>query len=483
MKKIYLILLGLCLSVGTTWGAAYNSLYIVCSFNNWDTTQGYPMNATMTNNYFYWIGYLANGEFKFNPSNSNWNTSFGSYSLNSEPAANVSAFASGYRVYYKYDDYSNFTRYANNIVVSTAGYYYIKIESSDGNEFVVTINPLSTKDLSTESNLILNQNWDTTGLGLLKTALGSNSTITNITFENAIPTNWAENYFENINSECTITTNSSITLNSTESINIPRAITATGGYTYQYTPSIYADGTNGWESICLPFQATTITASKDSEADKTINFFTNSTATGDFWLKKYNESTGVGFVGFDYAPTFEANTPYIIAIPGDKWGTESDLTGYTITFKGTGTIVTTEASTVNDNYTFKGNYASSLALDETSYALNATGNNFAQGPTSVSPFQAYMSAVSPNKNVRSLSIGSGGATGLEQIFTGKAVNGLSIISAQGSLIINTDEARTVQIYGMDGCLIRTAELQEGNNTINGLASGIYLINNQKAIVK
>ena len=63
------------------------------------------------------------------------------------------------------------------------------------------------------------------------------------------------------------------------------------------------------------------------------------------------------------------------------------------------------------------------------------------------------------------------------------VNGLSAYSVNGALIINTDKAQTVQLYSIEGRMVTTIELTEGENIINGLAKGIYLMKNQKMIIK
>ena len=53
----------------------------------------------------------------------------------------------------------------------------------------------------------------------------------------------------------------------------------------------------------------------------------------------------------------------------------------------------------------------------------------------------------------------------------------------GALIINTDKAQTVQLYSIEGRMVTAVELTEGENIINGLAKGIYLMKNQKVIIK
>lgn len=63
------------------------------------------------------------------------------------------------------------------------------------------------------------------------------------------------------------------------------------------------------------------------------------------------------------------------------------------------------------------------------------------------------------------------------------ISGLSAYSVNGALIINTDKAQTVQLYSIEGRMVTAVELTEGENIINGLAKGIYLMKNQKVIIK
>lgn len=61
--------------------------------------------------------------------------------------------------------------------------------------------------------------------------------------------------------------------------------------------------------------------------------------------------------------------------------------------------------------------------------------------------------------------------------------GMAIYAADGQVLISTAEAALIDIYAIDGRLVRRVELAEGTNAISGLARGMYLINNQKVIVK
>ncbi len=61
--------------------------------------------------------------------------------------------------------------------------------------------------------------------------------------------------------------------------------------------------------------------------------------------------------------------------------------------------------------------------------------------------------------------------------------GFQIISLASGIKIITNEAQIVNLYGIDGRLVKVVELTEGDNIIHGLVRGIYILNNQKVVVK
>ena len=74
----------------------------------------------------------------------------------------------------------------------------------------------------------------------------------------------------------------------------------------------------------------------------------------------------------------------------------------------------------------------------------------------------------------------GGAT---DISSTESADKLIIISNDGSIEIIAGRAQIMNLYALDGRLVRALELNEGSNFINGLNKGIYIINHQKVVVK
>ena len=70
-------------------------------------------------------------------------------------------------------------------------------------------------------------------------------------------------------------------------------------------------------------------------------------------------------------------------------------------------------------------------------------------------------------------------TGIDHL----SAEGMRVYSNGGTLFITVDEAQDVQVYSIDGRMLRNLQLEEGMNAVNGLAQGIYIVNNQKVVVK
>ena len=189
----------------------------------------------------------------------------------------------------------------------------------------------------------------------------------------------------------------------------PIAFTA-NEITYTRTFTLAANGSSGWSTIMLPFDVTRITVADGSAIVKTVDWFHSADDTGkNFWLKTFSGDNNTT-VYFDYATAMNANTPYIIAVPDDRWGVEWQMTDKPITFHGSNADIaaTTEFAVSGNSYKFCGKTATT-SIDN-GYALNAEGSNFAKisEATAIGAFRAWISAVSISSFTQpALAIGSG----------------------------------------------------------------------------
>ncbi len=187
---------------------------------------------------------------------------------------------------------------------------------------------------------------------------------------------------------------------------------------FTFSNDRWADGTKGWNTIMLPFDVTTVTANGTA-----IDWFHSDSDTDkQFWLKEFT-SDDESSVNFGYTTAMKANTPYIIALPGNHWGTAYNLNGKTIKFIGTDAIVSKSAPSVvtASYYRFVGN--TQAVSTENIYCINDEGSSFKLKVSGGSPaFRPFFKpgiadrVVSSLPPVSLLAIGTdGGTTGIHII--------------------------------------------------------------------
>ncbi|MGX8697002.1 MAG: hypothetical protein ACSW8D_11490, partial [Prevotella sp.] len=130
----------------------------------------------------------------------------------------------------------------------------------------------------------------------------------------------------------------------------------------------------------------------------------------NLWLMEfYDEHDGT--VVFDYAGSIEANKPYIMALPGDSYGSRWSLTGLPITFYATNADIKANAKAVvtGTNYKFVGTTLQQGIMNNI-YKLNNDGDQFVKGSASIDPFRAFFVPISTAASAEMLSISFGGST-------------------------------------------------------------------------
>lgn len=192
----------------------------------------------------------------------------------------------------------------------------------------------------------------------------------------------------------------------------PEAFTAQE-ITYTRT---FANGNNGdgkgWETIVLPFEVNSV-----KQGAKNLKWFkSKNDQRCHFWLMEFVGANGETLT-FDYATTFEANKPYIISVPGDKWGDNWNLTNKEITFRGVNVEVpvTKLEPVIFGGKEFTPTFSTITA---SGYIMNAEGTNFAKGEGTVNAYNAYFSDNATSVNALRIVIEGEEATGIEQIENG-----------------------------------------------------------------
>ena len=240
---------------------------------------------------------------------------------------------------------------------------------------------------------------------------------------------------------------------------IPTTFTA-NSIKYKMMPTTGTNGTGGWTTISLPFDVTSVTA--DGAA---IDWFHSKEETGkNFWLRQFVGIDG-NTVMFGDAERMEANVPYIVAFPTDRWGAEYNLVGKNIIFHGENAMLVADAlmRLVTSKANFEGTTTTNQVED--SYLLNAAGTTFELGNGEVSPFQAYFKPKGETTLAAKLAI---------KFVDDDDVTGITNLQTEDGNSVAT-------VYTLSGTQIGTVRILNGKPQIESLPKGVYVINGKKII--
>ena len=157
---------------------------------------------------------------------------------------------------------------------------------------------------------------------------------------------------------------------------------------YTRTPTLGTDGHGGWDSILLPFGVEEVT---DVEAGEQIAWRQGPDDYGHrFWLRRFAGTDGTGGLLFADAATWEANEPYLLAVPADTWGDFYDLRGKPLQFAARHTTVRATPAMCRTwyPYTLHGTLHRHTV---SGYVLNAAGDAFVLTPAgTVNAFRCHL---------------------------------------------------------------------------------------------
>ena len=248
-----------------------------------------------------------------------------------------------------------------------------------------------------------------------------------------------------------------ITLSDNYAMYVPTTFTAEN-ISYSRKMEHSTNGTGGWETIVLPFDVDKVVV---AESNKQIDWFHSRTDSDkDFWVKSYTQQSDDGTVYFDYATQMDAYIPYIIAVPGNRWGEEWNLQGKTLNFIGEDAVVNadTRAITTADIFGFEGIFQSN-SLNNI-YNLNDAGTNFGlTADATVPAFRAYFFSRQEGNGPAFLRIAQQGDKPTDD------TTGLTFQMAK------TDNSSV--IYDLQGRRL--------NMTFGNLPKGIYIVNGKKIV--
>ena len=230
---------------------------------------------------------------------------------------------------------------------------------------------------------------------------------------------------------------------------------------YTRTSKLGTNGKNGWQTIVLPFAASSVTCN-----GKQLDWFK---AANDqyknFWLKEFKAIEGYNTVCFDYVNKFEANRPYLYAVPGSAWGEANNLVGKPVVFSATNvTLYHQPLAVIGSNvYNFRGSYVQQKLAN--TYYLNSDGSKFVYGNNTVYPFRGYFIATDADKTqpYEELNIG---------VFEEET---------DGIMMPFAGEGEVVSVYNLNGVKVGETKVIGSKIDISSLPKGVYVVNGKKLI--
>lgn len=202
--------------------------------------------------------------------------------------------------------------------------------------------------------------------------------------------------------------NGNLTLTDGYEYFIPRTLTVKGTVSYSRTMAMGSDGNDGWQTICLPFAVENVRNVTD---EQDIDWMHHATDNGKQFCVKQFAGISDGQVSFDYVDKWIPNEPYILAVPGEVFGTRS-LEGKKITFSAhdTKVIQTDVCQKMTSSLALRGCTTTEELKNHS--VMNADGLAFETVDwTTVKPFEAYFMPVGNSILPNYILLGSSGLHG------------------------------------------------------------------------
>lgn len=239
-----------------------------------------------------------------------------------------------------------------------------------------------------------------------------------------------------------------------------------------------SDGKSSWSPMVLPFAPSKVIDANGKE----MIIYDHSEAIptpGSNYMAATLNSTGSGL---ELVGEIKANTPYVA-------GRHIMTSGGTTTFIGENATVNQTPEDIRvkgENYELVGTYNNRLLSAATTYRLNDSGSAFTAGnedaetTVAVAPFSVYVDAPENSATIEINIPIVDESSAIEDITSERA--GLRITRNGGIINIHSDSACEVKVFGVDGILVKVLHLQTGDNTVDGIPAGIYILNGMKVVL-
>ena len=154
---------------------------------------------------------------------------------------------------------------------------------------------------------------------------------------------------------------------------IPRAFVASHAR-YTRTFDMGANGTGGWTTIVLPYAVQTVV--KETTGDSIEWFRAKGESGKQFWLRAFVGVIHDSGVDFANADRWRANMPYLIAVPGQRWGARWNLVGKPLRFVADNVKILSSQMPVSRSVGYEFVGATGTKDINSAYVINEAGDAF-----------------------------------------------------------------------------------------------------------
>ena len=240
-----------------------------------------------------------------------------------------------------------------------------------------------------------------------------------------------------------------------------------------------AQETTGWRGIVLPFDVSTIQARNKAGEQVELSAYNAEgeydTSKNPFWLRELTTE------GFAATQTFSANTPYIICFPNSSELDEHINIIGDVTFSASNAEITAipvfnavEGKDFDMIATLQ-----TVSATEGIYAINNTGSSFVNNSRDIAPFECYVICKQGSTDAPdSFDLPAKLPTAIDN----ETVIGSKIYTADGNLVIISNEPTEIAVYNITGQMVLMQKVEAGKTIVNDIPHGVYIVNGQKIIL-
>ena len=240
-----------------------------------------------------------------------------------------------------------------------------------------------------------------------------------------------------------------------------------------------AQETTGWRGIVLPFDVSTIQARNKAGEQVELSAYNAEgeydTSKNPFWLRELTTE------GFAATQTFSANTPYIICFPNSSELDEHINIIGVVTFSASNAEITAtpvfnavEGKDFDMIATLQ-----TVSAAEGIYAINNTGSSFVNNSRDIAPFECYVICKQGSTDAPdSFDLPAKLPTAIDN----ETVTGSKIYTADGNLVIISNEPTEIAVYNITGQMVLMQKVEAGKTIVNDIPHGVYIVNGQKIIL-